>query len=65
MSPDLLRANMLPRLWKYGEDWINGLGALVITKPLIEYKSIFSTQFLGKILCIILCIYVLGIIDFW
>ena len=40
-------------LWKYGEDWVNGLVALVITKPLIEYKSIFSTQCLGKILCII------------
>ena len=52
MSPDLLRANMLPRLWKY-EVWVDGLGALVITKPLIEFKSIFSTQFLGKILCII------------
>ena len=53
MSPDLLQANMLPGLWKYGEDWVNGLVALVITKPLIEYKSIFSTQFLRKILCII------------
>ena len=57
LSPDLLRANLLPRLWKYDKDWVKGLVALVCTKPLTEYKSIFSAQFLGNVCMVFVWVY--------
>ena len=57
ISPDLLRANLLPRLWKYDKDWVKGLVALVCTKPLTEYKSIFSAQFLGNVCMVFVRVY--------
>ena len=57
ISPDLLRANLLPRLWKYDKDWVKGLVALVCTKPLTEYKSFFSAQFLGNVCMVFVRVY--------